>query len=350
TTTWQVSGIWAPVRDVRFRATYSQAVRAPNISELFAPSSGTFGRVNDPCDKDNLARGTAYRTANCQTLLAAEGLSADEIANYDPSSSPTATGAVAGRTGGNRDLKEEIATTWTAGVVIQPRFLPGLMIGVDWYNIVIRDAINTASLQTLVNLCVDQPSTDNVYCDNVSRDNGTGYVDDFYVAPQNVASYRTRGVDFQANYRFDLGSIGAVNAKLVGSYLDRLDYVPTPGAVRQNDLLEESAPQYSGTFDLTWTSGPVTLNYGLAYSSKTRRYSEQTLAAEPDIADPDYLYYREKWEHDVQASIAVGTDYTFYVGVNNLTGQIGDVDNSYRPYSYVGRSIYAGARLRLPGL
>ncbi|HVF94465.1 MAG TPA: TonB-dependent receptor, partial [Sphingomonas sp.] len=46
TTTWQVSGIWAPVRDVRFRATYSQAVRAPNISELFAPSSGTFGRVN----------------------------------------------------------------------------------------------------------------------------------------------------------------------------------------------------------------------------------------------------------------------------------------------------------------
>ncbi|MFN3459018.1 MAG: TonB-dependent receptor domain-containing protein, partial [Novosphingobium sp.] len=33
--TWNVNGIWAPVQDIRFRGTYSKAIRAPNIAELF---------------------------------------------------------------------------------------------------------------------------------------------------------------------------------------------------------------------------------------------------------------------------------------------------------------------------
>ena len=35
TTTWNLGGVYAPVRDVRFRGSYSKSVRAPNISELF---------------------------------------------------------------------------------------------------------------------------------------------------------------------------------------------------------------------------------------------------------------------------------------------------------------------------
>lgn len=350
TTTWQVSGIWAPIRDVRFRGTYSRAVRAPNISELYGPKSGDSAFITDPCDPTEIAKGTQYRAANCQTTLKAAGLSAEQIANFDAVNDPVNTSNIAGTSGGNRDLKEETATTWTAGVVVQPSFLPGLMVAVDWYNIYIADAINTADVQTLVELCVDQPTLDNVYCENITRSSKNGYINGFYVAPQNVASYRTQGLDFQANYLLQGGSLGLFNLKLVGSYLDRLDYVPTPGATRENDLLSSSSPKYSGTFDITWTTGPITLNYGLAYTSKTRRYSEETLRANPDRSDPKYFFYREKWEHDLQASLAVGKDYSFYFGVNNLTNQQGDVASTSTPYSYVGRTFYAGARLRMPGI
>ena len=46
---WKFDGNWAPVRDIRFRGTISQAVRAPNISELYGASSQTFAFFDDPC-------------------------------------------------------------------------------------------------------------------------------------------------------------------------------------------------------------------------------------------------------------------------------------------------------------
>ena len=348
-TTWQVNGIWAPIRDIRFRGGYSQAVRAPNVTELFAPTNGTFLFIDDPCDPENLPEGTSTRAANCQATLAAAGLSPAQIAAFNPVNDPAATVSLPGRIGGNRNLSQETAKTWTAGVVLQPRFVPNLTLTADWYNIRLANAISTPTAQQLVELCVDQPTLENVYCANVTRDPSTGYVSDYFVGPQNVAAFRTQGLDFQVNYFLNAGAIGKFNLKVVGNYLDRLDFVPTPGAGRENQLLDASlpAPKYSGTFDLTWTNGAVTLNYGLNYFSKIRRYSEDQVRANPDISDPAYIFYRAKWEHDIQASFAAGDRYSFYLGVNNLTGKQGDVASVSTPYSFIGRYFYAGARVAL---
>ena len=35
--TYKIGGTWAPVDAIKFRGNYQQAVRAPNIVELFAP-------------------------------------------------------------------------------------------------------------------------------------------------------------------------------------------------------------------------------------------------------------------------------------------------------------------------
>ncbi len=354
TTTWQVSGVYAPVRDIRFRGGYSEAVRAPNVTELFSPQNGTFSFIDDPCDPENLPEGTQYRVANCQAALTAAGLSAAQIAAFSPTSDPQATASLPGRTGGNNDLLQETAKTWTVGVVLQPRFVPGLQITADWFNIRLQDAINTPEAQQLVDLCVDQPTLDNVYCANVSRSGETGYISDYFVGPQNVAEFRTQGLDVTANYRFDAGSVGVFNLKLVGNYLDRLDFVPTPGAERENELMlattSRLAPKYSGTFDLTWTQGALTLNYGLNYFSKLRRFTEDEVNANPDISDPKYIFYRERWEHDIQASVAAGEQVNFYVGVNNFTNKTGDVASVRYPYSPIGRYFYAGARIALDRL
>ena len=110
------------------------------------------------------------------------------------------------------------------------------------------------------------------------------------------------------------------------------------------------APKYSGTFDLTWTQGALTLNYGLNYFSKLRRFTEDEVNANPDISDPKYIFYRERWEHDIQASVAAGEQVNFYVGVNNFTNKTGDVASVRYPYSPIGRYFYAGARIALDRL
>lgn len=348
---YSFSAIYAPVRDIRVRGTYSQAVRAPNISELFSPVSGTFAFINDPCDPANLPEGTSFRAANCQAQLSAAGLSAAQIATFNPVNSPVATVSLPGRAGGNRNLSEETARTWTAGFVLQPSFLPRLTITADWFDIKLKQAVRTASAQELADLCVDQPTLANVYCANITRSSTTGFISDYLLSPQNVAAFKTAGLDFQVNYALDLSPrFGVVNFRLNGNYLDKLTFVPTPGADTENSRLLPSAPKYSGTLDLTWSLNAVSINYGLNYFSKTRRYTVDQITANPDIADPRYFYYREKWEHDVQIGFKVQDRYNFYVGVNNLTGKEGDVASVSYPYSFQGRSFYAGARVALDKL
>jgi outer membrane receptor protein involved in Fe transport len=97
---------------------------------------------------------------------------------------------------------------------------------------------------------------------------------------------------------------------------------------------------------VTWTVGALTLNYGLNWQSKTRRFTTEELRANPDISDPRFFKYKERWEHDIQASFRVSDRFSFYGGVNNFTDQQPAVAAlAGIPVSAVGRYFYAGARV-----
>src|SRR5262249_6396537 len=49
TNTYKFGVEWAPIQDVRLRAGYNRAVRAPNIDELFTPGAVGAGGTADPC-------------------------------------------------------------------------------------------------------------------------------------------------------------------------------------------------------------------------------------------------------------------------------------------------------------
>lgn len=349
-TTWKVDSSWAPVRDITFRGTLSQAVRAPNISELFDPRSGTFAFITDPCDIANRTSGSSTRAANCVALLTSLGLTPAQIANFSPTSDPEASVSQPGITGGNPDLNEETAKTWTLGVVLRPRFIPGLTISADYYNIRLKQAISTPAVTELFELCVDQPTLDNPFCANTSRDPVTGFPNGFTLIPQNVARYTTEGMDFQLNYRFRLSpNSGTFNARVVGGWLRDLTFIGTPGADPDQDAGEAFSPKVIGVFDLTWTKGPLTLNYGLAFQSKTRRFTKEQITANPDLSDPKFFFYSRRWEHDVQAAYEVQKDrFSVYAGVNNLTDEQPDVaSGGAYPYSPRGRYYYVGVRTGL---
>jgi len=348
TTTWKVDGSWAPIRDITFTGTYSKAVRAPNIGELFAGSSETFNFITDPCNTNQIQNGTQYRAANCQALLTSLGV-ADPSTYRDFRSTN-----IPGLQEGNANLREEEATTWTAGVILQPRFIPGLSIRADWYDIKLKGAINTATASELAGLCVDQPTLANQYCAGIVRQNGTagtadpGNIVDFTLRPFNVAQFRTAGLDLNINYQVRTAKLGSFSLNVMGNYLDRLEFVSSPGAPVTNERGEAYSPKYTVNSDLTWKLGAFTVNYGLLWFDKTLRFTNQQMATNTDIVDAKYVYLKQHWQHDIFASVDIKDNMQFYAGVNNLFGQEPDIGTNTYPVSSVGRFLYAGVKVKLP--
>ena len=342
TSTWKLDASYAPVSALTFRSTYAQAVRAPNISELFSPETSTFHFIVDPCDVNELNNGTGVREANCAALLTGLGI---DPTTFLPSNTPQATLFTEGIFGGNLGLSEETATTWTAGVVLRPEFAPGLSLSLDWYDIEIEDAINTPEAEELAELCVDQPSLDNPFCAGIDRDPDTGYIVGFTVRPDNVASFRTAGLDLTLNWSIPTETSGSFNVQLVGGYLDRLEFIATPGAEVDSDLGEEYFPKLSGTVDVSWEKGPLTLSYGINWFGKTDRWTRETLAGDPDYTDPRYFKVKQKMEHDFSASYDFTDQVNVYAGINNVFDQKPEFGYTSYPVSAMGRYFYAGARV-----
>ncbi|MBN8849102.1 MAG: hypothetical protein BGO24_06840 [Sphingomonas sp. 67-36] len=345
TTTWKTDLTWAPVRDIRFRGTLSKAVRAPNIGELYGAPSQTFEFFDDPCIVGNRGLGKSTRPANCQAILSAAGLDQEAIDNFED---PRNTN-IPGVQSGNAKLAPEEARTWTAGVVLQPRFIPGLQLSLDWYNINLKNAINTVDPQQLAELCVDQATINNQFCSSIQRQSGTGLITGFTVFPQNVASFKTAGLDLNLNYRFLIEKIGTFNIKVVGNYLNKLTFVGTPGAEptdEQGTAYNGYMPKYQAYTTITYQSGPFTFNYSLSWWDKTLRYSKDTMAGNPNYVAPQYAYFKDRWVHSIYASFDVTQAFQFYGGVNNLFNQKSDLGSIANPVDRVGATMFAGARVK----
>ncbi|QYE36988.1 TonB-dependent receptor [Polymorphobacter sp. PAMC 29334] len=340
THTWQINGVYAPIRDISFRGSYGKAVRAPNIGELFQPVTGDSFFFTDPCSPAEIGNGTSFRAANCAAVLRAVGATVSP-ALQTPNN-------IVGVRSGNASLRAEAATTWTAGVVLRPRFIPGLTASVDYYDITLKDAINTPDPSSLATLCVDQPSIDNQFCRAISRAQGNGIINGYTVQPQNVAQFRTAGADLNVDYVLRTASVGTFDLRFIGGYLRRLDFIGTPGAAPTDRLDTPGAPKWNFNFSPSWTHGPVTLTYNLRWIDGTRAVDKLTTDNDPLYAPPGQLRYREAWQHDVQVGYDLPSGVSFYLGALNLTDQQPDPGNSInQPVSAVGRFLYVGAKVRL---
>ena len=345
TRTYQFNGIWAPVDDISFRGSYGQSVRAPNIAEVFRPRTGDSSFLSDPCYLGTRGDGTQYREANCQALITAAG---GNPATFNSANNSNANINIPGARQGNPDLKAETARTWTAGVVLRPSFVPRLQIAVDWYDIRLKNAINTASASDIAALCVDQPTTDNPFCATIQRQAGTGYISSYVVQPENVAAFRTSGLELNASYQIETGKLGSFDVRLIGGYLHRLEQIPTIGADVDNNRDLPFRPKYNLTFSPTWSLANLTVNYNLRWQNGVRRFDRAATADNASYVDPRYFRFKALWQHDVRFQYEVAKDFAFYAGVNNFTNQKPDIGfETNVPISPVGRFFYAGARVTL---
>ena len=154
------------------------------------------------------------------------------------------------------------------------------------------------------------------------------------------------------NYRFTPfdDSFGTFNLRVVGGYLHRLTFFNTPGAEPDEDSGEVdpiNAPKYLGTLDLTWMRGPLSVNYGLAWQDNVRRFTREQLIGNPDLSDPRFFFFKERWEHDIQVAYDVDERFNIYAGINNFTDEQPSVGATNFPVSALGRYFYVGVRANL---
>lgn len=392
---YNVQGIYAPVPDIRFRAAYATSVRAPTQSDLYSPQSQNFAFIADPCDQATGAINTdPNRVANCAAagvpttanaaLVAACAGTSFAVALGDPYTNCTArTSSTGFLSGGNPALVEERGKSLTVGVVVEPRFIPGLNFTVDYYRIKVNSLISTLTAQTIINQCYsDANGLNNPYCANVNRDPSTG----LFVYPAtisggvNFATQKTEGIDFdlQYNHTFDNGH--KLRFRGIATYLITLDnYLnPVDPEVPNRQRSELGDPKWAASTNFNYDFGAVDFTWSMRYLGvQTKSAYENAFSytgrcpasgvtgssggtctpgeltrLDPANADqyedptfPVKIYNNFRLSFDVEGG------YNFYIGVDNAFdvqppfGQLGTAGGD--PYDTFGRYFYAGFRLEL---
>jgi outer membrane receptor protein involved in Fe transport len=388
TDTYKLSLEFAPIHDIRARASYNRAVRAPNIVELFGPAGLGLAAGIDLCADGTGPGGvgTGLTTAQCLNTFATQ------IANGNFTVATATAAITAGidanpafqynvQLGGNVNLQPETADTYTVGLVLQPRFIPGFALTVDYFDIKVNNLITTFPFTGLIANC--GVTGDPVFCNLINRD-VTGSL--FNLASgsavtlnQNIGSLRTKGIDINGSYTHRIGGLGTLNASIVGTYLKSLAFNTgiNPG-VGGLDGKYECAGRYGATCSNTVAGVPspkwrhkfrlgFTLPNGLGLSGQWRYFSQvknDTLSGDSDLnflagsnSPPGSAKLAARSYFDLALSARVADKFSFRLGANNILdkdppisggGALGGFSNGNtypQVYDALGRFLFAGVSI-----
>lgn len=235
TDTFKFAGSWMPVDDLRMRASFQRAVRAPNVIELFTPQAQGLWGGTDPCAlSSSSSPGTNfYNAAQCANT----GLSGAQFALF---TGPGGGGfqcpaaQCSGPFSGNANLSPESSDTKSFGIVFTPTFLRGLNATVDYYEIEIDNQITIISQTAILGNCA---TTGNPFtCGLINRDPVTGVLSNSTTLgvgvdsqTRNSGTQNVSGIDVEVNYKLDLDDAGSLGLLFAGSYLDKIETNYGPG-------------------------------------------------------------------------------------------------------------------------
>ena len=339
-TTWKVGGTWAPTEDLSFRATVSEAVRAPNIQELFDPQLPiTIAQDTDPCDPSNIDDGSEFREANCIASLNAAVTDGTEVVDGNGNlvwQNPL-TARFSGVSGGNPELQEETSESFTVGAVFTPSFVDGLSITLDYWTIEITEAIAAVAADDILDGCYDSADFPNVpFCDQFTRrdDGGLNFLESGQV---NFAQLEATGYDLAASYTFDYGP-NDFGIAVVGSYQETLDLFFNPLDLSEvnPEVGEIQRPEYSGNVTFSWARGPISARTQVSYQDR------QSVDEIEDVDLYDTPYFDETYIVDVNASYEINEKFSMYGGINNLTDEEPFSTQTAWPVGPRGRYFFLG--------
>jgi iron complex outermembrane recepter protein len=334
--TWGVNGIYSPIRDIRFRGSFSRAIRAPNITNLFSPTTPATFRPIDPCDAAQINRGPrpAVRAANCR----ADGI---PVGFTDP-----LTARITGATGGNPTLEEERSDSYSFGVAVQPRFIKGLTITADYWNYKIVNAIDNVAGNDIVTACYDSPDyPNNGFCGLFTRNRVAGPTflgfNFLKSGPVNFARFNTDGIDLVASYNTRLGSFGNLEARFGGTYLrgsSRFTNISDPDS-NDPSIGEAQEPEYAFNAGIALERNGFRVGWESFWQSK-QYYQGVEVEDSAGFATPN----RDpaKWSHNLNFRYELNDKLTFRAGIRNITDTKPFKAEAAYPVSAVGRNFFFG--------
>ncbi|MEL6870746.1 MAG: TonB-dependent receptor [Pseudomonadota bacterium] len=323
---------WVPYDDLRARAGFQRAVRAPNVIELFTgqgtglpnlTSAGTNAngvQLFDPC----ASSAPIASLAACQNT----GVTAAQYGSiFD-----VISGQTQAITGGNPLLDPETADTLTFGFVYTPEFVPNLSVSIDYFNIVVEDTISAGlPAQQVLDQCLATGL--DAFCGLITRGAGGTLAGGspgvgFQSTNINIAELETTGIDVQVIYDWDLGE-HSLRFDYAATILDTLDTTPGPGL----DVIEcagffgntcgSPSPEYRHRFLATWNTPwdvDVTTTWRHFGATDVDTAAE---TVETELHDTNYI--------DVSANWYVTEDIVIRGSVLNLFGEDPPIYSSAGP-------------------
>ncbi|MDT7526915.1 TonB-dependent receptor [Pseudidiomarina sp. GXY010] len=327
---WQVSD------GLKVRATQSTAFRIPNIPELFGGVAEGNLTTTDPCDGWDQAGANPTVAANCQ----ADGLPA----GYTQFGSIVLT-----TVGGNPDLKPEDADTFTAGFVWDVSFVENLQLTVDYYNIDVKNAIQTIPGSTKLSVCYTSQNMSHPFCnpEHFTRDDLTGEINFLSAQPTNAATENVSGIDMALFYQTDIAGWNSDFSWNL-SYLDEYTFAPFEGAeeIKYAGYITGGRGSYThwrSNANATFAKDDWRVHYSVQYIGG----ADDINAAPGDIGDhsPSVFY------HNLQGSYFMNNNLSFTAGVNNLFDKDApfiqswtDANTDTMTYDLLGRQLYFKVR------
>ena len=337
-TTYSAKGIYTPFEGLTFRGTYGTSFRAPNTHEQFLRGTSGFATIFDPCVVPVAARipsldpndPTAYDPEedrreqatldNCRangvdpTMLGLDGINT----NYSVERL---------RKGGQQvqlDIDPETSTSYTYGVVLDPRFwdTTTLRLGLTYYDIEVEETISLLGTNFIVQDCyVENPNNTSGFCRFITR-GSDGLIELVEASFVNINSITSRGIDYNVYFQRDF----IVADRNLGLEVD----LTVTRLLENNFIFRDSeeddagtpvAPEWEGTALFAFTYGDFRLswraNYIGAEEDELEDFDEYTPCVGLGVLCRPIARTGVNWTHTASVTWSP-RDWTVTLGVVNL--------------------------------
>ncbi|HHW4682529.1 MAG TPA: TonB-dependent receptor domain-containing protein [Xylella sp.] len=312
---------YEPMQGIQLRGNKTRSFRAPAIVELYTSQQPAYFFIPEPCTSANINAGKrpSVRQRNCQAFFA-------HYSDVNPATFQEATSSQLGYTTGNPKLGNELANSWTTGIVFQPDWARGLRLAADWYDIKLSHAITLLSPDDITSGCFDNETFNtndipnaNRFCSMITRNASSGVSTSIRTKYTNGPYTHFRGLTTEANYRFDLRKWrrGGVLDLSFNGYFPKnlksatsLDIPPTESI----GTIENSKRQLQ--LNANYLTGPW--NFGLSANYKSSAVYDLTNTVETG----DYLGIPSYTSYDANIGYTFDKRATLNLAVLNVTDKM----------------------------
>ncbi len=365
-TTYKVGLNYEVTDDLRIRAAYATAIRAPTTTELFGGKViSDNGASGDPCETNqalaqgnpNVGLGILSAGSNCSLAVAHGG----PVTNFTSVLDQIPSNQVQVLQGGSTTVQPEKARTFTVGAIFTPRFVPGLKFAIDYYSITIDNTILTGGIAgnqgaDFILVGCYGPQQNKNYCGFITRD-AAGNIIQINSLNTNVGTAKAQGIDYELSY-----DTAAANLTLPipGSFV--FDLQVNQQIKNNQGNPDGSITDFNGFFNTNNETtqpkikGVVTIDYALdAWKVRWNSRYDQATTNLNGGANVSGNVVPDLWYHDLSVSYDLkdfmhSQSARVIFGINNLfdkdppfigTDSICKCNTIAGPFDVIGRFFYS---------